>query len=293
MKLSIATDAISHDFETAVLQGLEWGIEYFELKRTHFRKRITEVELEDIDKVDEILKAHSISLSSISPGLFKVPLDSDLVEKEIKNKFEDTISIAHKLNVDLVVIFGFMRSNNIKEDDALIKIEDYLGNVTRRAEDEGITLLLENDRGLWMDQPHLLKRVVSAINSKFLKINWDPCNLIGSSPNSPYPDGYDIIQDYIGHLHIKDAKVVENGKIDHAMVGEGDVDWVGQFERLYKDNYNGFCVLEPHFGSRLISSRNHILETRKLLRIANRRYKKSKNNNVKSSFQMESGAKNA
>lgn len=275
MKLAIASDAISHDFETAVLLGLEWGIEHFELKRTHFRKRIGEVDSEDIDKVSEILRSHSVSVSSLSPGLFKIPLNADLIKYDIDKLFETTISIAHKLQVESIVLFGFMRCENVTETEALPQIEDYLGSVTHRAEKEGLTLLLENERGAWVDQPHLLRRVVECVNSKSLRVNWDPCNLIGAHPQKPYPGGYEVIKDYIGHLHIKDASVGENGLVSHAMVGEGDVDWIGQFEQLYRANYDGFCVLEPHFGSRIVSSRNHILETRRLLRLARERIETS------------------
>ena len=83
---------------------------------------------------------------------------------------------------------------------------------------------------------------------------------------------YEVVKDFIGHLHIKDAKAT-GGKPEfaHAMMGAGDVDWVGQFERLLRDGYDGYGVIEPHFGSRVESSRNHVLETRKALRRANQR----------------------
>jgi L-ribulose-5-phosphate 3-epimerase len=270
MRLSIASDAISADFETAVLLGLEWGIEYFELKRIH-HKRIPDVTEDEIRIVQNVLKSNAATLSSLAPGLFKVPLEGPRVEQELGPKFDKILALADSLATRSIVIFGFERDDRRTEAEALRQVIDLLGRAAARAEREGAVLFLENDRNMWAEFPESLRRVASGVNSPALRLNWDPCNLIGAHPEKPYPTGYDLVKDFVGHMHVKDATVAAGGGHAHAMMGSGDVDWVGQFERLYRDGYKGFCVIEPHFGSRVESSRSHILGTRKAMRLARAR----------------------
>lgn len=271
MKLAINTDAISQDFETAVLLGLEWGIEYFELKRM-FGKRMPDISDDEVNLVRKVLRENEVTLSSIAPGLFKIPLDKELIQQEAGIRYDQTLSLADRLQTRSIVIFGFIRDELHHEEDALNQIIDVFGTLATRAEREGMTLLIENDRGLWGESPAAMHRILSGVNSPALKLNWDPGNLIGAFPEAPYPGGYDLLRDYVGHLHVKDAKAANGpNKFTHAMMGCGDVDWVGQFERLILDGYEGYCVIEPHFGSRVSSSRDHVLGTQKALRQARSR----------------------
>jgi L-ribulose-5-phosphate 3-epimerase len=270
MKLAINTDAISQDFETAVLLGLEWGIEYFELKRMYGR-RVPDISDEEIRTVENVLRVNGASLSSIAPGLFKIPLDPAQIAVEAGKRFDMCVALAHRLKTPNVVIFGFVRDDKHREADALKQIIDVFGPLADRAKKEGLTLFLENDRGLWGETPEAVRTILAGVNSPAFRLNWDPGNLIGAVPQAPYPTGYELIRQYVGHVHVKDAKDAGIPKFGHAMMGAGDVDWIGQFERLLRDGYKGYAVIEPHFGSRVSSSRDHILGTRKVLRAAQAR----------------------
>lgn len=272
MKLAINTDAISQDFETAVLLGLEWGIEYFELKRMYGR-RMPDITDDEIKTVESVLRVNGASLSSIAPGLFKIPLDPEQIALEAGKRFDMSVALAHRLKTPNIVIFGFVRDDRRAEDAALKQIIDVFGHLAVRAEREGLTLFLENDRGLWGESPEAVRRILAGVNSRAFRLNWDPGNLIGAFPEAPYPTSYELIKQYVGHVHVKDAKAAPSGTspFTHAMMGSGDVDWVGQFERLLRDGYEGFAVIEPHFGSRVSSSRDHVLGTRKALRAARAR----------------------
>ncbi len=271
MKISINTDAISQDFETAVLLGIEWGIEYFELKRL-YGKRIPDINDDEVRLVQKVLYENEVKLSSLAPGLFKIQLDKELISQEVGIRFDQVVALANRLKTTAVVIFGFVRDDSHNEADALRQIVDIFGTVANRAEREGLTLFLENDRGLWGESPASVYQILKGVNSPALKLNWDPGNLIGAFSEAPYPTGYDVVREFVGHLHVKDARVSKSEqKFTHAMMGSGDLDWVGQFERLIRDGYSGYCVVEPHFGSRVSSSRSHVLETQKALRVARSR----------------------
>jgi L-ribulose-5-phosphate 3-epimerase len=275
MKLSIATDAISADFETAILLGLEWGVEYFELKRVH-HKRIPDITEDEVRIVQNVLKTNAATLSTLAPGLFKVPLEGPRVEEELGPKFDKMVALADALQTRKIVIFGFERDDRHTEAEAIRQVIDKLGRAAARAQREGLVLFLENDRNLWAESPASLVQIMKGVNSPSLRLNWDPCNLIGAHPDKPYPTSYELVKDYVSHMHVKDAVRKPTGGHGNAMMGSGEVDWIGQFEHLYRIGYDGFAVIEPHFGSRVESSRSHILETRKAMRLARARVQANK-----------------
>lgn len=267
-KISISVDCVSADFETAILLGLEWGLEHFELKRL-FGRRIPNISKDEVDYIKKILDKYIVKISSISPGLFKNEIGSEVSKEEINNKLPETIKIANQLGTKNIVLFGFAKQKNTTVKEAIEKISNIYGEIANKAEKEGIRIFIENERGTWVNSHEVLLKVIKNVNSDYLMINWDPCNLIGETKEKPFPDVYNKIKAHVGHMHLKDGKIIEN-KFTNIMMGKGEVDWIGQFSALRKNNYKGFCVLEPHFGDRVESSRQHIFETRKLIRISNK-----------------------
>lgn len=268
MKLAIYTDAISQDFETAVILALEWGIDCFELKRVH-HKRVPDLTQTEVGIVKSVLRAKEVTLCSLAPGLFKTRLEANSISQE-QSKLEQSLNLAEDLEVQKIIIFGFEKDQERTPDQAVSQIIDVLGVAADRARARGCKLYVENERGQWTEDPKVLARVMSAVNSPSLMINWDPGNLIGASTVDPYPDGYELIREWVGHLHVKDLFMDAEGRAQNIMMGQGQVDWVGQFEALIGDGFDEYAVIEPHFGCRIGSSRSHIIETKRLLRQAYR-----------------------
>ena len=109
-----------------------------------------------------------------------------------------------------------------------------------------------------MNNQEILLQTLNNFSKENLKVNWDPCNCIGESNSSkPFPDFYFAIKDRIGHLHIKDAIKTEEG-YENTMIGKGEVNWKEQIKELKKNKYNGYYVIEPHYGHRIHSTFEHI-----------------------------------
>ena len=266
MKLAINTDAISQDFETAVILALEWGIDCFELKRIH-HKRVPDIARDEIKIIKSVLHSKEVKLCSLAPGLFKCVLDAASIVEENK-KLDLSFDLAEELELSKIVIFAFDRDPARTTDQAGPQIVDVLGAAAEKARARGCQLFIENERNQWTEDPRVLARIMSAVNSPALRINWDAGNVIGTRTVNPFPEGYEIVRNWVGHLHIKDLTLNPAGKHENIMMGLGQVNWVGQFEALINDGYAGYGVIEPHFGCRVGSSRSHIVETKKLLRQA-------------------------
>jgi L-ribulose-5-phosphate 3-epimerase len=263
LQLAIASDEISHDFSEAVALGVEWGVRLFELKRCR-EKRVPDVDGDDIAEVERVLEKAGARLTSLAPGLFKGPPEPEVIAAE-QARLVRTIALAERLGVDRIVVFGFARDAAPADEDGRARVVDVLGGAADVARRHGMTLLLENEPAFWADCPDATRAILDAVASPALRANWDPCNALGCACGAPYPSGYDLLRDHVAHVHVKDAVLRADGTVEYAVVGSGDVDWAGQFAALAADNFAGYCVLEPHFGDRISSSRAAIVAARELI----------------------------
>ena len=264
LKLAIPTDSISMDIETSFLVGLDWGINFYELKRL-FNKRLPSFEKSDIEYIKNSVKKNNTSICSLSPGLFKGKIDSDLTHTEINN-FDKMISFTEEFQTNKIIVFGFDDEGfeNFDKKKTLSKMLTIYENLLEKCVKKKITLLIENDRGHYANNSDILVKIFQELSDENFKLNWDPCNCIGEKYSElPFPDFYNSIKDKIGHLHIKDA-IKHGEKFKNIMIGKGEVNWKDQISALKKNNYSGYYVIEPHFGHRIHSTYEHIESFKKI-----------------------------
>ncbi len=72
MKISLITDEVSADLETAIELGSRWGISDYEL-RTVGDNRVPNLSNYQKSRVEELLDEYHSRIIAISPGLFKCP----------------------------------------------------------------------------------------------------------------------------------------------------------------------------------------------------------------------------
>ncbi len=90
--------------------------------------------------------------------------------------------------------------------------------------------------------------MLAAIPNKNFMLNWDLGNAGTFSGNVPYPNGYHLLPvERIGHCHCKDVTHDATGKAGWAAVGQGEIDWAGQFLALQHDGYQFAVSLETHW----------------------------------------------
>jgi len=272
MKLAIISDEISRDFDTAVEIGTSWGIRNFEVRMTPSGRvpRITDA---DRKQLLAVRKKYGITVSSISPGFFKDPLESDAVAEGMKEGLPKAFDLARELGTQKVVVFGFLKPKVSHTDPMAVPGRDYpsavvdkLGEMVAAAEKADVILYLENEPVCWGDTGLTTAEIIRKVGSARLRMNWDPGNAC-SSGATPFPDEHMQIKDLIGHTHIKDIKRTATGR-QVVPVGEGDVDWRGVLKQLYQDGYDGYYTIETHFGPKVQASKRCVdALTRMLLEV--------------------------
>ena len=260
-KLGVITDGISREFEHALSVMNETGLEYAELQYL-WEKEVGDLNDAEIAKAQLLLKAHEIKVSCISRHNFAGMLVGDTeVGDGNYNRHMDglqrCIDMALELGTNVVRIMSFRREMIlfgssgadywVTSTGAWDKLLKLLESPVKLAEEKNINLVLETGNNAMVPSAWLGKKLIDDIGSDRLRILWDPANsLYANEPT--YPDGWEALKDgYIGHFHIKDAKVnMPHAHVEFCEMGKGDMapylDPLANEMKL--NNYNGYISLE-------------------------------------------------
>ena len=260
-KLGVITDGISREFEHALSVMNETGLEYAELQYL-WEKEVGDLNDAEIAKAQSLLKAHKMKVSCISRHNFAGMLVGDTeVGDGNYNRHMDglqrCIDMALELDTNVVRIMSFRREMIlfgssgadywVTSTGAWDKLLKLLESPVKLAEEKNINLVLETGNNAMVPSAWLGKKLIDDIGSDRLRILWDPANsLYANEPT--YPDGWEALKDgYIGHFHIKDAKVnMPHAHVEFCEMGKGDMapylDPLANEMKL--NNYNGYISLE-------------------------------------------------
>jgi L-ribulose-5-phosphate 3-epimerase len=258
-ELSVLSDEISQDFGRAceVAAG-PFAMSLIEL-RTLWDKNVVALDSNEIAEAVRLVRKYGLHVSGIAGPLFKVdwPDAPPPTHNEQRDHFnaafsfsqqdavlESSIALAKTFGSPRVRCFDFWRL----DDPAPYR--EAMNRELQRAADRcgmtSITLVLENEHACNTATAAEAAAVLAQVQSENFMLNWDPGNAAMAS-EVPFPDGYRLLpKNRIGLCHCKDVAV--NGTTrEWAAVGQGIIDWPGQFAALVRDGYRGVISLETHW----------------------------------------------
>ena len=252
MKVSVITDEISSDRETAIELASEWGIRHVEI-RGLWDKRVPDITPKQLERLKNILDRYEVDVVAISPGVFKVRIDDEgAIRQHLMNRLPESIDLAENLGTRIIVIFGFI-SDGVRDEEAFDRAVNLLRQASDYAAKRDVILALENEPICIADTGKRAAEIVNAVNRENLLINWDPCNAY-TSGEKPFPDGYRHVRNLMVHFHLKDGVISGCGgerKVRYVPPGEGEIKVLEQIEALKRDGYEGFISIETHFSPRV------------------------------------------
>lgn len=282
-RVAVINDEISQDFDHACsVAARDFGMHWIELRST-WRKNIVSLDEKQVAEARGILEKYHLKVTDIASPLFKVDFpgapkskfgseggfNAEFTYGQQGEVLDRAIAMAKAFGTDRVRCFDFWRFDDPGPYRAGINEE--LVKAAERCGKNGITLVLENEPSCNTATGAEAAKVLAAIASPHLMLNWDPGNA-ATLGERPYPDGYDLLpKNRIGHCHCKDAVKTAKG-YDWAPMGGGIIDWAGQFKALKRDGYHFAVSLETHWhggGSPEESSRKSWAGMKKLLQEAN------------------------
>ena len=142
-----------------------------------------------------------------------------------------------------------------------VRMVDAMVGIAERGEQVGACLAIETGP----EPPYVLRRLITEVGSKAIRINWDPANMIlwpakfAADLGEPYRrekwiekfqpnEGASALADVIVHTHAKDALVHEDGRRQEVPLGDGWVDWPRYVGYLREAGYDGYFAIEREVG---------------------------------------------
>jgi sugar phosphate isomerase/epimerase len=168
----------------------------------------------------------------------------------------------------------FGQAAEVDDARAIAMYAEVILPLVARAEDVGVTIVLENefDAFGWdpagsdiTRRPAALAALCARIDSPAFGLNFDPANFYCASVR-PHEEALPVLAGYIRYVHVKDivsvpdpAAPAARGWVrysDHGLafdttrLGAGDVPWPGLLADLTRNAYSGYLTLEPHCAPR-------------------------------------------
>ena len=264
MRLAAITDEISQNFEHALDVMLEYGATGAEL-RGLWGTNIADLSDEQAARARQALEQRNMQVVALATPFFKCDLTMDApnpgeaagamhlaqtrtMEQQLA-MLERCIHLAHFFGTNLLRVFAFWRKEVMTTEIEAKILEAFVAPVAM-ATKESVTLVLENEHACFVGSGVEAARILGQINSPSLRAVWDPGNAF-SLGETPFPDGYEAIKPYVAHVHVKDARMIDTPdhgqQVQWCIIGEGEIDYPGQFAALKRDGYAGWISLETHF----------------------------------------------
>ncbi|MEX2116204.1 MAG: sugar phosphate isomerase/epimerase family protein [Bacteroidota bacterium] len=262
LALGIVSDEISPDFQEAIRYGTEWGLSIYEL-RVLRTGRVPSVEPEEFREVLGLVKERGVTVTALSPGIFKHTLSKQReINAELNEALPRTIEMAGQLGTKLIIVFGFKREAGEPENRVNDWLE-YMQKASVIASKAGITVAIENEPGFWCDSGFNTAALIRKVGMPNLGANWDPCNGYGTA-EEPYPAGYEAVKKVIVNVHVKDTR--KGSLIQCVPVGEGAIDWRGQMAAIVRDRIVNHVTIETHCLPLIENSKKNVDVLRSYLR---------------------------
>lgn len=260
MKLGVITDGISRDLEHALDVMAEYDLKYPELQFV-WDQEVGDHNAEQVERIKALVDQHGMEVSCISRHNFG---GLPVLETEVGDEgFEAhvaglrrCIDLAKTLGTNLVrimsckkemILFGYNGAEDwIVSAGAWNKLVKLMAVPVQIAEEEGVTLAVETGNNAMITSGFLGRKLIDELGSHHLKLLWDIPNTMYCT-DVPFPDAYEEIREYIGHIHIKDAKAnIAQATVGFYPLGEGDV---GPYmediaNALKQDGYEGAISYE-------------------------------------------------
>ena len=167
----VSADSLPKIFGRAADQG----ITSFELRLVE-GKRFPMFEGDAFARLREHSKAHNINYTAMSPGLFKVPLKSEMTALHSDYLLPMSLDLADQMGIKTLIVFGPTRAEppikgEFEEVVALIK------NAVEIAVARGFAVQLENLPGSWADTADNCLALLKAVDHPAFGYVWDVGNL--------------------------------------------------------------------------------------------------------------------
>ncbi len=238
IRLSVFADEISQNPEEQVDVLSSHGIKFIEFRAIHGTNVLDLSESQHAD-YRSLLRSRGFGLSAIGSPIGKV-LITERFDEHLA-RFDIALELADYYDAPRIRIFSFYMPPGENPAVHRTVVLSRMSELASRAASRGVTLILENEKGIYGDTAPRVADVLDSVSSPFLIHAFDPANYL--EVGQSIDEAWSLVRPHVKHFHVKDYDTKTHHNVP---AGAGD----GQIPRLLADaaatGYNGFCVLEPH-----------------------------------------------
>lgn len=237
-KISCFADEISPRLDQQLDEMEKLNVKWMSLRSVD---DVNVLQLSDarVDEIAHALKERGMGVSSIGSPIGKTQIadKSNLYIEQTRRAIE----IAKRLECNRIRIFSFYMDKD-EIDARRGEVIDRIKRMSELAAREGITLMHENEAGIYGESSARCRDLLESVNMPNFKAVYDPSNFVGAG-EAPLDESLPNIREYVDYLHVKDSR-----KTDNVIVpcGEGDAQ-IADILPLFADG-DYFLTLEPHLA---------------------------------------------
>ena len=189
------------------------------------------------------LQAAGIGVSSLGSPIGKIDMNDEAGFVRQLDEMETLCRIAGLLGCRFIRVFSFYVPAGEDADRYGPAVIAKLRQLTAVAADHGITLLHENEKGIFGDTAARGRLLLEAVGSPHFRAAFDFANFVqcGEDPMR----SWHLLQHHVAYFHIKDARFDTPGNV---LCGTGDGNIPEILRAAISNGYRGFLTLEPHLA---------------------------------------------
>jgi sugar phosphate isomerase/epimerase len=238
IRLSAFADEISQNPLEQIDVLAAHGIKHIEFRAIH-GTNVLDLGDDQHTSFRDLLRSHAVGLSAIGSPIGKIrinePFDDHL------QRFDRAMDLADFYQAPRIRVFSFYMPTGDNPIAHRAEVMKRMTELSRRAAARGISLFLENEKGIYGDTAARVADVLETVNSPALSHAFDPANYV--EVGQPIEEAWTLLRSHVKHFHVKDYDAKTHRNVP---AGAGD----GQIPTLIGDavarGYDGYCVLEPH-----------------------------------------------
>lgn len=215
MKIYAFADEASPALDGQIRAMLRNSLDGIEL-RTVEGINVSDLKPEQVKKIGLRLKENGLCVWSLGSPMGKTELGKDDFKHET-DRMKATVELANILECRNIRMFSFYLPKGSDAKAYGNEVVERLGVWTQIAQDAGVCLCLENEKGLYGETPKCCRLLFDALPPLYGV--FDPANFVQVGID-PLP-AWELLKDRIRYLHIKDA--LYSGDVVPAGCGDGKI----------------------------------------------------------------------
>jgi sugar phosphate isomerase/epimerase len=240
--LSGFADEIDPDLTRQCEVLTELGITQIEF-RSAWGVNVCDLTDEQLADAGDVLATHGISMSSVGSPIGKIRVDEDFDAHLAR--FRRALAVADSFHAPYLRLFSFYPPEGGDVAEHRDEVLRRMSALAAEAAPFGVTLLHENEKGIYGDTPSRCLDIVESVGAANLRLAWDPANFVQVGVR-PFSDGYALLRPHVVYVQIKDALLADGTVVP---AGEGDGELRETIAALADDGFDGFFSMEPHLAA--------------------------------------------